>query len=435
MHRTTSPALLACIFLPLALPVAAQKFQPKTIQFKGDPEYSVKELMDAAGLKNGALLTSAEMNDHSKRLMDTGVFDNLTYKFDGQDLVYLLTPSAQMYPIRLENLPLTPGAELDAKLHSLLPLYHGKVPAEGTLQDDVRKQLEAMLTAQGITTTLAAVPYSDRRTASKKGAVTSISFSIAQPPVMVGKINLAGVSPNLQEKLAPVMRDASQQAFDSRNSTANIENAFRSFYEDQGYAAVKVTTARSGDPVVSETAIQVPFSVTVEEGRQYKLGGIQLPPGTPVEKADIDKILNQLLSGATPGVGLRTVWSLIAQRYRSQGYLDVSVSPHGQIDESAGVVNYSVDVTPGPVYHLALIKFENVSDDLRKLLMHNWQLMPGDPFDQSYVSSFLLKAQLEDPVLRKTLAGVKPSFEVMADPQTHDVNLVIRLERVSARQP
>jgi outer membrane protein assembly factor BamA len=429
MSRSTFSVLLAGLFLPFALPVAGQQFQPKTIQFKGDPEYSVKELMDASGLKSGALLTSAEMNDHSKRLMDTGVFDNLTYKFDGQDLVYLLKPSTQMYPIRLENLPLTPGADLDARLHSLLPLYHGKVPAEGTLQDDVRKQLEGLLAAQGITTTLVTVPYSDRKTAPKKGAVTAISFTIAQPPVTVGAIHLEGVSPNLAARLAPIIKDVSEQAFDSSNSTANVENAFRFFYEDQGYAAVKVTAARSGDPVISETAIQVPFSVTVKEGRQYKLGDIQLPPGTPVEKADIDKILNKPVAGALPGVGLRSVWSLIAQRYRSKGYLDVVISPHGQIDESAGVVNYTVDINPGQVYHLAFIKFDNVSDDLRKLLMRNWQLMPGDPFDQAYVSTFLIKAQLEDPVLRKTLVGVKPTFDVMADPQTHDVNLVIRLNR------
>ena len=54
---------------------------------------------------------------------------------------------------------------------------------------------------------------------------------------------------------------------------------------------------------------------------------------------------------------------------------------------------------------------------------------PGDPFDQDYVTHFFLKAQLEDPVLQRTLAGVKTKFDVMADPQTHDVNLVIRLEK------
>lgn len=429
MRRSVSPVFLAGLFLPLVLTAAGQQFQPKSIQFKGDSEYSDGELMDAAGLKPGTVLTSAEMDDHSKRLMDTGVFDNLTYKFDGRDLVYSLKP-AQLYPIRLENLPLPLGADLDATLHGLLPLYHGKVPAEGTLLDNVRKHLEDMLAKQGITATLLAVPFSDRKTAPKKGAVTAISFSIDKPPVMVGAIRVQGASPDFQPRLEPIVKGASEQAFDSSNSAANVEDAFRTFYEDQGYAAVKITAERSGAPVISEASILVPFSVTIEEGRQYKLGDIQFPPGTPIEKADVDKLLTKPGASPTRGIGLRSVWALVAQRYRSKGYMDVIVSPHAQIDEAAGVVNYSVDVNPGAVYHLALIKFDNVSDDLRKLLMHNWQLMPGDPFDQTYVSTFLLKQQLEDPVLRRTLAGVKAKFDVMADPQTHDVNLVIRLEKV-----
>jgi hypothetical protein len=56
-------------------------------------------------------------------------------------------------------------------------------------------------------------------------------------------------------------------------------------------------------------------------------------------------------------------------------------------------------------------------------------MLPGDPFDSSYVAAFVLKAQTSDPVLQRTLAGVKVSYDVRADPVSHDVNLVIKLER------
>ncbi len=88
-----------------------------------------------------------------------------------------------------------------------------------------------------------------------------------------------------------------------------------------------------------------------------------------------------------------------------------------------------MDVEPGSVYHLAFVKFDNVNDDLRARLIRNWQMVPGDVFDESYVSSFLLKAQQQDPVLARSLAGMKAQFKVLADPQTHDVNLVITLEK------
>jgi hypothetical protein len=104
--------------------------------------------------------------------------------------------------------------------------------------------------------------------------------------------------------------------------------------------------------------------------------------------------------------------------------------PHPEFDEAASVVNYTVEIKPGAIYRLGLLRFDNVSDDLKKLLMRNWQMMPGDPFDESYVAGFLISAQKSDPVLMRTLAGVRPVYTVMADPQTHDVNCVIKLERI-----
>ena len=112
MKRTFFLFITAVFFLSTGLPAAAQKFLPKSIQFKGDPEYSDQELMAAAGLKKGAVLNVDEMKSHSKMLMDTGVFDTLSFTFDGQDLIYKLVPSPTLFPIRLENLPLTPGKEL-----------------------------------------------------------------------------------------------------------------------------------------------------------------------------------------------------------------------------------------------------------------------------------------------------------------------------------
>jgi hypothetical protein len=92
-------------------------------------------------------------------------------------------------------------------------------------------------------------------------------------------------------------------------------------------------------------------------------------------------------------------------------------------------VNYTVEIQTGPVYHLGFVKFDNVSDQMRSLLMRYWQMMPGDPFDESYVASFIVKAQQADPVLARSLSGVKTTFDAKADPQTHDVNVVIHLAR------
>jgi outer membrane protein insertion porin family len=425
MQRPIFLLLTLAALLSACPPGTAQKFQPKTIQFKGAPEYSDQELLAAADLKKNTVLNFAEMKGHSQKLMDTGVFETLSFKFDGVDLVYTLVPSTTLYPVHMENLPLTLGEELDAALHDRFPLYHGKVPGDSGLMEQVRRALEEMLAAHGIKATVTAAAFAD----PKVHKVTAITYSIASPPVRVGKIHLDGVSSTLQAKVEDVADHQTGSSFDTENSERNLEHAFELFYGDEGYAGVKVHALRSGDPVATDTAIDIPFSVTVEEGRPYKLGAVHLPPNALVTQTEIDKIVGPAAHVPAKGQTLRTTWFLITSRYKAAGYLDCVVTPHPEFDETSSTVNYNVEVDPGPVYHLAFVKFENVSDELRSRLMRIWQMLPGDAFDESYVSNFIIRAQKDDPVLMRTLAGVKVTYDVLADQQTHEVNCVIHFAR------
>jgi outer membrane protein assembly factor BamA len=177
---------------------------------------------------------------------------------------------------------------------------------------------------------------------------------------------------------------------------------------------------------VSSASIDIPYSAVVEEGRVYKLGAIHLPADAAVTQTDLDKVIGSAGHSSAKGIVLRSTWVMISSRYKSKGYLDCKITPHPDFDEANGVVNYTVDVDPGPVYHLAFVKFENVSDELRGHLMRVWQMLPGDPFDEGYVANFVIKAEKEDPVLMRSLMGTKVSYDVLADPQTHEVNCVIR---------
>jgi outer membrane protein assembly factor BamA len=425
MRRAVLLPLAALAVLVSVRPLMAQKFLPKSIQFQGAPEYSSKELLAATGLKKGVVLGYTDMQNYSKRLMDSGVFAQVAFKFDGQDLIFLLTPSTDLVPARLENLPLAPGEGLDATLHDQVPLYHGKVPADGGLTEGVRAALEKILAGQGLQATVIQTTAGDLRTQK----VNAVIYSIATPPVQFKVVHLDGVSAPNQGNVASLASEAEKAPFDTTDSTNNLERVVEQFYNDKGYAAVKVHAAPSGTPSMDSGSIVVPFSLRVDEGKVYEVKSIQLPSGIPVTQAEVDKILAPTAEGPAQGVRVRSIWVLISSRYKSKGYLDCKVTPHAKLDEAAGTVGYTVDVDPGPVYHLGFVRFDNVSDDLRTLLIHNWQMMPGDPFDESYVANFITIAQKQDPVLRRSLAGVKAKFDATADPRTHEVNVVIRLER------
>jgi outer membrane protein assembly factor BamA len=260
-----------------------------------------------------------------------------------------------------------------------------------------------------------------------------MSLVITVPPVRVGPIHLEGVSAPLESKVQRAADHETGGAYGTESSAKNVEHAIELLYGDEGYAAAKVHAARSGNPVTTNEAIDIPLSVTIDEGRLYKLGSIRLPPNALVTQAEIDKEFGAQTSLAK-GQTLRATWFMIASRYKSKGYLDCTVTPHPEFDETAGAVNYTVEINPGPVYHLAFVKFENVSDELRSRMMRVWQMLPGDPFDESYVSSFIVRVQKEDPGLQRTLAGVRVTYDVHADQQTHDVNCIIHFARAQQGQ-
>ena len=131
-------------------PSAQKKAPPKAIRFQGAPRYTQDELLAAAGLKPDARLTATEVKARAKQLNDTGLFAVVKFSSDSKGLLFSLTPASQLYPIHLDNLPFQPGKALDDQLHARFPLYHGLLPANGSLLEGIRQTFEEMLAVEGV---------------------------------------------------------------------------------------------------------------------------------------------------------------------------------------------------------------------------------------------------------------------------------------------
>ncbi|MGA7833089.1 MAG: hypothetical protein WCA21_19200 [Terracidiphilus sp.] len=420
--------LFAAFLLFVSLSAAAQTFLPKTIQFKGAPEYTSQELMAAAELKMDTSLAYSEVKGHSQKLLDTGLFEAVSFTYNGADLVFKLTPSTVLYRVRLENLPLAPGKELDAALHERLPLYHGKVPFDGGLTEEVRKALEELLAAEGIKASVVAAPYTDL----KEVAVTAMSYSITDPPVRVGEIHLDGVSPDLQAKVRLIADRLANTGYDTGNTAANIERAFILFYSDEGYPTVKIHAAQSGNPVVGGEAIDVPFNVTVNQGRHYTLGSIHLPSGEVLDLAKLNESAGVASNkteklSVSGGVTLRSALLYLSGQYKSKGYMDCVVSPHPQYDDTNGIVNYTLAVDPGPVYTMGKLTIENSADDLRAAMQAAWKIPAGAVFNESAISAYFYNQG--NSALGRTFASAKCAYKLFTNHETRTVDVTLRLER------
>lgn len=424
MKRTLFLLFTVIFLVSSGLPAAAQKFLPKTIQFKGAPEYSDQELLAAAGLKKGMALSADEMKSHSQKLMDTGVFESVLFKFDGVDLTYTVVPSSALYLVRLENLPLTPGKELDAALHDRFPLYHGKVPSEGGMLDGVRGALEEMLAAREIKAAVAATPYANQKLHQE----TSMSFAITAPQVEVGEIRPEAPTAALDPQATEILAKMTGSPFNTEGSSKQIETYLGNYYRDKGYLEAEVHATPQNDPVIAPEAIRIPFLLSVSPGPLYKLAGVQLAPGFLVAQADFDRQSHIHPGDIADGQHVTDNWVFLSSQYHNKGYLKAAIHPVPSFDRAQGTVSFIVTAEPGPVYTMGNLTIQNGADDLRAAMLAAWKLPAGAVFNEGAVLSYYTLQGTTTP-LGRTFASANCKYKLTLNDDTHTVDVVLRLEK------
>jgi outer membrane protein assembly factor BamA len=418
--------LIACLGLVAvsSLPVIGQQLVPQSIRFEGAPGYSDSELMAAAGLKPGAAVTADELNGDVKRLLNTGLFEKLSYNIQGPILIVSLTPSSQLLPIRLENLPLKQGDEFDAKLHDRVPLFHGKVPVAGGLLEEVRVALEAMLAAQNIKATVAAVPYTDQ--ALRK--VTAVSFTITSPQVQIGEIAVDAASQPLDAKAKELLNKITGEAYGTEDSAGLIETTLNNYYIDLGYMDAKARASQQGGPVVTAETIRMPFVVSYDPGRLYRINSVHLAPEMVVTQAEFDRQANIHPGDVADGARVRQNWAYLSRQYHNRGYIRAAIHVVPEFDRGQGTVSFAVSADPGPEYKMGTLTIENVTDQLRAAMMAAWKMPPGSVFNEGAILGFVATHGV-NPALERVFAAVNLKYTLHPDDETRTVDVDLRLER------
>jgi len=414
---------MGALCLCAAFPVFAQTFQPKTIHFVGADGYTDQDLISASGLKPETVLSASDVNARTQKLMDTGVFDGLSYKFDGTDLVFSVKMAAHLFPIRLENIPLTPGPDLDAQIRQRVPLYRGKVPGDGSLLNDVSAALAEILKAQGISATIQTTPWG----APGQDSVSGISFTIMSPQVLIGAIEPDGgpLDPNAQKVLATL----SGAAYDSRGSAAAIVQDTAEVYRSKGYLEAKVNASQLA-MLAAPDVVRIPFRVSVAPGPLYKVAAIQLAPDMLVSQAAFDKQANTRPGDIATAEHIAENWHFIERQYHNRGYMRAQVTPVPTLDHEHGTVSYMVSAVAGPVYDMGKLTIENVSDDLRATIVNAWRMPTGSVFNEGSILGFFATHDV-NPQLERIFAAVKVKYVLKINDDTRTVDTTIRLERKS----
>lgn len=420
--RTPLAALAACVVI--SLPLAAQQFLPKKIVFSGTT-LDQGALLAASGMKPGVTIGPPEIRAAAQKLLDTGLFSNVQYTFDGQTLLYSLTPATGLEPAVYANFPWWDSASLTEAVAGKVPLFHGEVPPESGMQQQVVDALTALLAEKGVQAQVTAVPM----TSLGSGSTSGVEFEITSPPVQIGDVSFSGVDPAFAQTVDAVAKAAAGQDFDG-STEATLAVALNAVYHRQGYLSESLTEFTHGQPQLSGGKVLIPITAAVVAGPQFRVGSITLAGTTLLSTADLDK-LSQLHSGDVADEDLlHGTLARISSAYKANGYMNAQIQAPPSLDPSTHTVNYAIAVEPGPLFHMGMLTLVGLNDRQRNDVLRIWPLHPGDVYNEIEVASFLIRHRSE----LHSLDGWSASYRQYAHLDTNIVDLTVTFHQGGALQ-
>ena len=111
----------------------------------------------------------------------------------------------------------------------------------------------------------------------------------------------------------------------------------------------------------------------------------------------------------------------VKKLYGTKGYLFADVEAAAAMDDAQATVSYSLKVTEGDLHRMGKLELDGLDPQVAKKMEAQWQMKPGDPFDDSYLARFF-KTMYRDIGLRVAL-NVVPKQTVDRDSKTVSIAL------------
>jgi outer membrane protein assembly factor BamA len=412
LMRLFSRALTAVLLLaPLTAP--AQTYTPQTIRIDAPPAVDTAEALRIAALPTNAPLTKQQIEAALQRIADTGLFSDVGYTVDATALVIKLTPSAssQLQPAHFSNFIWWQPAELESLLEAAVPGYHGQLPVAGTLTDQVKAALVALLHAKGVDATV---------DAHENGfSADAVTLSIVSPSIVIGEVHLQNTLAPLLPQLKALQHRLHGEDFDIAETTKTVQDSVNDIYQNAGYLAVDTSAPTYSAPHKDLLTYAVDLSTSITPGEVYHVASISIHAQPPVSEADLAKAANIKIGDVASLAAQRLALSEMQQVYTSQGYFDAKVLFTLHQDNGVHTVEYACNFVPGEIYHFASIDTSALALDQQAAFARAFTVAPGAIANndlRSAVSQALQSLHLSFPV----------GLNMVANSKNHTVKIILK---------
>ena len=378
-------ALCACVSGQSA-GKAKLSYKLLSVHVRGLNQFKEDQIVAASGLKLGQFAGEEEFKQAANKLGETGLFTDLTYSYQyssaGCNLELQVAENEKLVPITFENLVWFSDDELLGLLRARLPLFPGRLPLGGNLADQISVALRAILAERKIS---GDVDY--LRAAALDGPIDSYIYKLNLHPVLVRGLDFPGASWAELPPLQAAAKALSGQDYLRSKMRVQERLNFLPVYRSLGYLKAQFADAqaRVGDDGAN-TLVDVSFPVA--PGPQYRLTQMQWAGNTVFPAGKLQELIHLKPNEPANAVQLADDLEQIQELYGTKGYLLAKVTSTPEMDDAQSVVSFRLNVAEGDLFRMGELEINGISADAAKKLSAQWQLKPGDAFDDSYMDRF-----------------------------------------------
>jgi outer membrane protein insertion porin family len=371
---------------------AATRWPIESLTVEGNHNYTKDQILAVTGLKLKQLAGKDEFEAARDRLVATGVFETVGYKFapasgkNGYAASFQVIEVAQTYPLRFDRLGV-PDKDLTAWLREKDPLFAPRLAATKQVLERYTKWVQEYVTAHGSKDTVVA------KMTPLEADQFVILFRPVRPEPAVAEVSFEGnqVVPTsaLRKAIAEV---AVGSPYNEERFHQYLDAAVRALYDARGRVRVKFTNiAVSNAKDVEGLAIKV----TLDEGDSYDLGNVSLEGAPDFDSGVLLKAgkfkPGDLANFDDIGQGVDRVKKKLAH----EGFLRNQIDIVRHIDDGKKTVDVVLRVTEGPQYMQGALKINGLDLDGESAVRKFWTLKEGKPFDPEYPNYFLKRVREE----------------------------------------
>jgi outer membrane protein assembly factor BamA len=379
----------------------------QSLAVEGNKVFTRDQVLAVAGLKVGQVAGKPEFEAARDRLVASGAFETVGYKFepagDRQGFVatFQVVEAQPTFPVQFEELPV-PGAELESVMKAKDPLFSAaNLPATRNVLDRYVAIVQEYLAGKGFPEKVAA------RVTSLGDEHFAIVIRPARALPAVAQVTFSGNQVLSQSVLREAIHGVGIGApYTEAGFREILNSSVRTVYEQRGRVRVKFTEIRT-EPVSDVAGVHV--FVKIDEGASYELGKVEIAQPSPVDPGALLKAGDFKTGDVANFDRVNEGLERIRLAVRRAGYLQAKATAERRINDEKKTVDAVVKIDAGTQYMMGSLTLVGLDLNGESEIKRIWTLKEGKVFNPEYPDHFLDRIRQEGLFdnLGKTKADVK----------------------------